>query len=86
MNNLGPAVALSLALGALLVLAFGGLAWLWLAAGVQISLFGWIAIGVGALVSILLGVGLMALSFYSARAGYDDLQVPPSADSDGPTP
>jgi hypothetical protein len=31
-----------------------------------------IALGLGVLFSLLLGIGLMALLFYSSRAGYDD--------------
>jgi hypothetical protein len=32
----------------------------------------WIALGLGAGLSFLLGAGLMALSFHSQRRGYDD--------------
>ena len=35
-------------------------------------LWGWLAMGGGVLFSLLIGGGLMALSFYSARHGYDD--------------
>lgn len=37
-----------------------------------IPLWGWIAIAAGVIVSIGLGVGLMALMFYSSRHGYDE--------------
>lgn len=40
--------------------------------GEQITLHGWIALSLGTALSIGLGAGLMALSFYSARKGYDD--------------
>ncbi len=40
--------------------------------GVEMSIHGWIALGLGAVISLLLGGGLMALSFHSARAGFDD--------------
>jgi len=40
--------------------------------GVEMSIHGWIALGLGAGLSLLLGAGLMALSFHSARAGFDD--------------
>jgi hypothetical protein len=40
--------------------------------GENISVHGWIALGLGTGLSILVGGGLMALSFHSARAGYDD--------------
>ena len=41
--------------------------------GTHISLVGWIALAGGALVTLLVGGGLMALVFYSARRGYDDI-------------
>ena len=62
-----------LALFALLVLAiwFAGGAWVHLG-GDEIPLYGYFAIAGGVLVSLLVGGGLMALVFYSARHGYDD--------------
>lgn len=36
------------------------------------SIHGWIALGLGTVVSLVVGGGLMALVFYSARKGYDD--------------
>ena len=50
-------------------LAFGGL---------PLSL--WLPYGLGALLTILVGSGLVALTFYSSRAGYDDIDRP----EDGP--
>ncbi|MFZ4069499.1 MAG: hypothetical protein ACOYJ6_05265 [Caulobacterales bacterium] len=44
----------------------------WRRIDVEIPLFGWIAIAAGVGLSVLLGAGLMALSFYSARSGHDD--------------
>jgi hypothetical protein len=38
----------------------------------QISVHGWIAMGLGTIFSLIVGCGLMALAFFSARAGYDD--------------
>ena len=38
---------------------------------ISLSIHGWFAIIVGVLSSFLLGGGLMALSFYSAKSGYD---------------
>jgi hypothetical protein len=63
-----------LALFALLALAvwFAGSAWVHLG-GDEIPLYGYFAITGGVLVSLLVGGGLMALVFYSARHGYDDL-------------
>jgi cytoskeletal protein RodZ len=34
--------------------------------------YGYVAMGVGAVVALALGFGLMALMFYSNREGYDD--------------
>ncbi len=39
--------------------------------GSEISANGWIAMALGALVSLGLGIGLMALVFFSNRRGYD---------------
>ena len=39
---------------------------------VEISLAGWLAMGFGALATLGLGIGLMALVFISNRRGYDD--------------
>jgi hypothetical protein len=35
---------------------------------------GYVALALGVVLSLLLGFGLMALAFYSARRGYDDDQ------------
>ena len=40
-----------------------------------------IALALGVLFSLLFGIGLMALVFYSSRAGYDD---PPQIESEHP--
>jgi hypothetical protein len=42
----------------------------------QMSIHGWIAMGVGVMFSLLIGCGLMWLSFYSSRAGFDDRADP----------
>lgn len=42
------------------------------AAGVQLTVHAWIAIGLGALVSLGLSALLFGLSFYSSRSGHDD--------------
>lgn len=41
-----------------------------------ISMHGWIALGLGTVLSLALGFGLMWLSFYSSRHGYDDRADP----------
>ena len=47
-------------------------------ADVPISENGYVAMGVGAALSLLIGCGLMALLFYSSRHGYDE---PPHEDN-----
>ena len=51
---------------------------------IALSWHGWIALIAGAIGSVVLGGGLMALSFYSARSGYDEeAHYDPDDDSDG---
>ena len=38
----------------------------------EISLAGWLAMGFGIVVTLALGIGLMALVFISSRHGYDE--------------
>jgi len=59
-----------------LAMAFGGYAW-WRMAEVAISMHGLIALGLGIVLSLLLGAGLMALVFYSSRSGHDERQNRP---------
>ena len=40
--------------------------------GSEISLAGWIAMGLGVVVALALGIGLMSLVFLSNRRGYDE--------------
>jgi protein-S-isoprenylcysteine O-methyltransferase Ste14 len=64
-------------LGALLLASVVGF-WVALNHGVipHISMHGWIAMSVGVVFSLLLGCGLMWLSFYSSRQGFDDRADP----------
>lgn len=57
-----------------LLLATGGVALhLWLELDdVSLGLHGWLALTLGVVFSLVLGVGLMMLVFRSARRGYDD--------------
>jgi len=59
----------------LLLLLSCGVAWyVWSALdGVAMSIHGYIALGAGVIVSLLVGGGLMALVFFSARRGYDNI-------------
>jgi hypothetical protein len=66
------AFTLIVLLGLLLLAALTGL-WAWQQVGdVDIGVHGWIALGLGAALTFLVGAGLMALMFYSARRGYDE--------------
>jgi hypothetical protein len=38
----------------------------------EMSPAGWLALGLGVVVTLALGVGLMSLMFISSRRGYDD--------------
>jgi len=77
--NLGQIFVIA-ALIAMLVFAGIGIASVWDAtngvddAGMDED--GWIALGLGAFVSVLLGCGLMALMFFSNRRGYDEAADP----------
>jgi hypothetical protein len=39
----------------------------------EISAAGWLAMGLGVIVTLALGIGLMALVFISSRRGYDQV-------------
>ena len=51
--------------------------WTGIGAGVETPLAGYAALVFGVVISLIVGVGLMALTFYSSRAGYDQ---PPKYD------
>ena len=59
-----------------LVVTFWGVSAMWAQMGVNMTLHGWIAYGLGIVVSILLAGGLFFLTFKSARDGYDDIDRP----------
>ncbi len=60
-------------LGGLLVAAVSGAVAAWVAVGESpLSGHGVVALVLGVLASLALGVGLMFLVFYSSRRGYDD--------------
>jgi hypothetical protein len=60
------------ALASVLALAAGIYAWRMIG-DTQISVVGWISIIFGVVATLGVGGGLMALVFYSARHGYDDI-------------
>ncbi len=69
---------LILALFTLLAAALAGGAYLWWSmAEVKIGIHGLIALILGAVFSLALGGGLMALVFYSNRHGHDERQHRP---------
>jgi hypothetical protein len=59
-------------LGAILALAVWGLIHRFEVTPSDISVHGWIAMIAGGVLSLALAGGLMFLTFYSARRGYDD--------------
>ena len=61
---------LTLTMGGILAAVMFGVIANWDASAM--SIHGWIALGLGTLLSLALGGGLMALVFHSARKGYDD--------------
>jgi hypothetical protein len=68
-------VILVIVLGMAIIYAFKGLE----VPGAAMPEAGWIALFFGALLSMLVGVGLMALLFFSSRQGYDE---PPHFEND----
>lgn len=62
--------ALTVVLGGILAIVTFGVLTNWDASAM--SIHGWIALALGTLLSLAVGGGLMALTFYSARKGYDD--------------
>jgi len=83
-------VRFGLALGfAVLVaaVAVGLMNWLWGAlGGGEMSVHGWIALGIGMIGTAGLAWGLMALAFHSNRSGIDadvDNSLDPGRDDDG---
>jgi hypothetical protein len=67
-----PTVIALIVLGGLLILALAFLVEAWGRIEAKMSIHGWIALTLGIVVSLAVGVGLMALVFFSARRGYDD--------------
>ena len=57
-------------------LTIWGVSAMWSNLGVQMTMHGWIAYGLGALASVALAGGLFFLTFKSARDGFDDIERP----------
>jgi hypothetical protein len=68
----GTAAVILVLLGFLAAAA--GLGWWgWRELGdVAMGMHGWVALAIGATLTLVLGVGLMWLVYYSSRHGYDD--------------
>lgn len=85
MAKLGPGtIALVAALFAMLVGAgwFAARAWISVE-GPPMPTVGYVAMALGVVFSLVVGIGLMALLFYSSRHGYDDqFQQPFQAEDD----
>jgi hypothetical protein len=72
---------LTVSLGGILAAVMFGVLTNWDAS--YMSIHGWIALGLGTLLSLALGGGLMALVFHSARKGYDDrIEIDTTPDDD----
>jgi hypothetical protein len=68
----GTAALVAVLLG-LLAAAAGVALWGWRQlADVEMGMHGWIALGLGVVATLGLGIGLMWLVYYSHRHGYDD--------------
>ena len=73
MKSLGNWIAVTIAAGAVLVVVVV-IASLWSGLGEsEISLAGWLAMALGVILTLGLGIGLMALVFISSRRGYDEI-------------
>lgn len=59
-------------MGVFLVVAVWWAAWVWGSMDAELSADGNIALTLGIVVSLIVGVGLMVLLFYSARSGHDE--------------
>lgn len=60
------------ALGALLALAAWVFVQQWRLVTVDLPLWGWVSLAIGVVMCLAVGMGLMALIFYSSRMGYDE--------------
>lgn len=67
-----PVLITAAALLGLLALAVTFMVSAWQRTDAQMSVHGWIALSLGVFFSIVIGCGLMALTFYSSRHGYDE--------------
>jgi len=83
MSNWTIGLILLIILGSIAAATIGLSAWRWVTlSDVSMGIHGWVAMGLGVVFTLGLGGGLMALTFYSSRNGYDDIDSSdlPSAD------
>ena len=59
-----------------LIATFIGIVMMWSQFGINMTVHGWIAYGLGCAASIALAAGLFYLTFKSAREGFDDIDRP----------
>lgn len=71
MRNAGWIVIAILLIMLVLAGTWTGYAWNELA-DVKMTGHGWIALALGIVFSLIVGIGLMGLMFYSSRKGYDE--------------
>lgn len=82
-KSLRPVLLVLAALGTILLTALVMAVEIWSSAwDTSMSVHGYIAMGLGVLVTLALGGGLMALVFYSNRHGYDDAAASEEEDGD----
>ena len=66
-------VAIIAAFFIILIAVVGASFYVWQEMGaISLGFHGWLAVILGCVGSVMLGAGLMWLSFYSSRAGYDE--------------
>jgi hypothetical protein len=65
-------IVAAIVLCGLLILAVTFMLQAWTRIEAQMSVHGWIALALGVVLSLAIGLGLMALVFFSARRGHDD--------------
>lgn len=83
MKNILAIVLSAIAIGAV---SYWGMTVLVATQGVELSIHGKIALGLGVLFTMVIGFGLMALIFYSNRNGHDETVYHLTDDADEVTP
>jgi uncharacterized membrane protein len=69
---MGTKILIAVLLALALLSLWAGVAGWNLESDVQMSGHGYVAMAIGAVASLVVGIGLMTLVFYSSRRGYDD--------------